>query len=150
MTKSLKIRLTICLALLGLGVFLHTHPATLDAVTSAVASPLEWMGLSSKIDTLVILDESSEVSKYGKGNHPGWHEIIGSTTLRPALAAKGIKLIGPIDKDVTGKFPPGVAEAIAKAKEESIPRAIGLSGGKIKFDVVLPDTEAAVLKKAGI
>lgn len=147
MTNSLKIRLALALVLLGGGLFVTQHPDSLSTTAESAAS---WLGLSSRIDTLVLIYESAEVTKYGKGNHPGWAEIIGSATLKDAADAKGVKLVGPLDKDTKGKFPPGVAEAIAADREKVMPRAIGLSSGKVKFDVLLPEGEAAVRKKAGI
>jgi len=116
---------------------------------SCLDAPLAWIGVSQKADTVVILYESSEVTTYGKKNHPGWHDIIGSVSLGPALKAKNVTLIGPFDKDIQGSFQPGVSEAIEKARGEPMPRLLALRGGKLIHDIVLPDTEAGVIKKAG-
>jgi hypothetical protein len=142
MNTSLKIRLTLVLILLGCGIYLHRNP---EAVERAAA----WAGLSRKIDTLVVLYESSDVPKYGPKNHPGWSAILGGASLKDTLKANGVKLIGPLDKDITGKFPAGIAEAITKSKTQAMPRSIGLSKGKVVFDTPLPETEAELIKKAG-
>lgn len=128
MTTANRIRCVVALLVLAGMVAVWRHPGV--------------FGTKAKADAVVIIEETANRSTLPVATL----DVLRSTTLGPALKAKGVTLIGPLDKDVTGTIPANVAAALSKAKTEKLPRAVGMRGGSVVFDVELP-TEAELVGK---